>query len=104
MSAEPLIRATVFHDIAFHGKNYLLLCCGTQPLLHDVLCIFCNLPTSAAHVWVPIDYKAIQLIVWQHSKSCMLMSYTLKKDFTGMEKETANECRRLLKFRSHPFT
>lgn len=30
-------------------------------LLHDVLCIFYNLPISAAQVLVPIDYNAIQL-------------------------------------------
>lgn len=63
MSAQTLvttlITATLFHDMAFHGKNYLLICCHIQPLLHDVLCIFYNLPTSAAHVLVPIDYKAI---------------------------------------------
>lgn len=63
MSAKPLIttlrRATLFPDIAFHSKNYLFICCHAQPLLHNVLCIFYNLPTSAAHVLVPIDYKVI---------------------------------------------
>lgn len=57
-----LITATLFHDTAFHGKNYLLIPCHTQPLLHGELCIFYNLPTSAAGVLVPIDYKVIQLI------------------------------------------